>query len=276
MKKTTILLILLLASFCKINAQVTLEHTYTHATKGQGAFFYVSLSEKMGKYLSLDYQNSKFTLYNIDHSVYATCKFPYVWNNYNFTISHISSTLFDCDSTNVEYAMYYYDVSSKGDSGFFVIYRTDGTELFRARKVISTYSYGAGIDPAIKSYIFQTTNGAKLVLNFKDSSTKIYSLCGNAFAGLDISKPINDIGMANAYPNPAMYSTTIEYKLPNGEPNGQLLLYDAMGRQIKSFNIDNTFSNFILNTSDMSAGEYYYSIKTSSGISEGKKLIKVK
>jgi hypothetical protein len=82
--------------------------------------------------------------------------------------------------------------------------------------------------------------------------------------------------LLNLYPNPSSAFVNIEYNLPSGINDGEIIIYNLNGQEIKKYKVDNTFQNLNLNISDLSNGNYYYVLKTIKGISKGEKLIIMK
>src|SRR3972149_2681883 len=54
------------------------------------------------------------------------------------------------------------------------------------------------------------------------------------------------------------------YKLPDNTPYTIFSIYDLTGRLILSRKINNSESEFIINTSSLNSGMYYYSVNTES------------
>jgi hypothetical protein len=82
--------------------------------------------------------------------------------------------------------------------------------------------------------------------------------------------------IANPYPNPSTTTTRIDYFFPNGTNDGEIVLYDLQGREIKRFKVDKTFDHLLISTVDIPAGTYFYQLQTSNQASEGKKMVVVK
>src|SRR5436190_11228076 len=102
MKKLFLVLLLLLATLSK--AQINLEHVYSVAPGRM--FYFTDLGNNNYKYFLIDFYNNYFSLYNLDHTPYMLNITPGVpLDSGVFTIAYITTTLFDCDSTNIEYAM---------------------------------------------------------------------------------------------------------------------------------------------------------------------------
>src|SRR3990172_5513682 len=66
------------------------------------------------------------------------------------------------------------------------------------------------------------------------------------------------------YPNPTSGDLYCTYKLPDNTPYTIFSIYDLTGRLILSRKINNSESEFIINTSSLNSGMYYYSVNTES------------
>lgn len=80
--------------------------------------------------------------------------------------------------------------------------------------------------------------------------------------------------LTNAYPNPATNQTTISYEL-NNATKVRFVLTDVTGKIVVAKNIENAAAgthNLSINTQNMPAGTYFYTI-TASGYSQTKQLV---
>jgi len=109
MKLKTLLIPILLFAFQPIKAQITLDAIVEPLGIGYD-FYTVQISENETKYFQADTSTNTFDLYNMDFSPFLTdIEVP---EPFNITSAapmqalYISRTLFDCDSTNIEYAYY--------------------------------------------------------------------------------------------------------------------------------------------------------------------------
>ena len=78
------------------------------------------------------------------------------------------------------------------------------------------------------------------------------------------------------FPNPAKDHITISFVIPEGQKEAEILIYDMNGKQIKSYNIDRSFNNLEIPTSDMNAGNYFFILKSSLGMIGGKKIVVIR
>ena len=255
-------------------AQITLEQVYPNASFKTGRQFQiVNLGNENHKYLLTDLGNSTFTFYNLNHSIYLTATIPVVWSNNNYKVQYFSNTLFDCDSSNIEYMLVYNKCTVYPDCIQYIsVYRTDGTLLFSEDSVRALNISGG---PTInRNYIVNTPNGTKLILDHEDSTVRVFGLCD--ILPTNYTQLKMDNGMVNSFPNPSRDYAIINYSLPNDVNNGTIVFYDIEGREIKRFNVDRSFDHLRVSTEDFASGTYYYNLHTSNGISSGKKLVTIK
>jgi hypothetical protein len=126
--------------------------------------------------------------------------------------------------------------------------------------------------------VYNTAYGTKMLLSNINGDAHVFSLPGTL--STDIAAVYNNlvpkIGLSDPYPNPANNATRIDYELPQGVNQGELVFYDLQGKEVKRFKVDNTFSNLLISTSDISAGTYYYQLQTTVQNSAGRKMVVIK
>lgn len=92
----------------------------------------------------------------------------------------------------------------------------------------------------------------------------IYSLPGQ----LPDPLALNDVGLLDKRsallsaprPNPSDSYTRVEFQLPSEAAFGELTVYNNMGLRMKSYKVDNTFGDLLLNNADLPTGSYSYSL----------------
>ncbi len=271
------IIILLIALTQSAAGQVTLENIYPNTIGSAKFLMLVQLDSSAYKYVLFDPQNSQFTIYNLNHSVFLNVNIPitYVAGSSQYQIAYVTKSLFDCDTSNIEYAL-----SFLGD-GFptsypkrFYVYRTNGTQLVNIDSCcFMNFSDGWKYGPEYNKPIVNTPIGSKLILRCIDGSTRIYGVCGSLPAQIQEIENENILG--NPFPNPTKDLITIPYSLPANEKSGTLKIYDINGKEIKSYNVDSNFNSVTLTTSELTSGTYYYQLLTSKGIVGSKQIIKI-
>lgn len=91
-----------------------------------------------------------------------------------------------------------------------------------------------------------------------------------------VSEIENNTAIFNIYPNPSTGKVTLQYELPNGEGEGEIILYNRQGAEVKRYKVDNTFKDLLLDNTMLPAGTYFYQLQTSKGAVGTKKMIVVK
>jgi hypothetical protein len=282
MKKYFTILFLTLA--LKSSGQVTLENIYLNSISVPSFLMFAQLDSVTYKYILFDHLNSQFTIYNLDHSIYLNVLIPitYVAGSSQYQIAYVTKSLFDCDTSNIEYALSF--LGNGGPTSYpkhFYVYRTDGTQLTDIDSCcFMNYSDGWKYGPLYNRPIVRTPVGSKLILRCLDGGTRVYSVCGNLPSSCDDDLSLLVEGsperhiLGNAFPNPTHNQITIPFSLPDNEKNGIIKIYDINGMEIKTFRVDRNFNSIVLSTSELSSGTYYYQLQTSKG-KETKKVIRI-
>jgi hypothetical protein len=276
MKRAILLGVIFILSL-NMKAQITLENTYVNI---QNDFELIDIGNNEIKYYYFDNINGIISLYNLDHSVYKSITIPAQATG--FGCWYVSNSLFNTDN-KLEYLIYN-NLPGPNYNGtkFVKIYNEDNLLLFSLDS--------AGIQNTgnrLEGNIVNTTSGTKMILtSYKtnDLGIKIFSLPGSlscsicgGYAGISESNSNESRSViSNPFPNPTNDKTTINYELPEGVNQGKLVFYDAIGNIVKEFNVDNSFKDLQVSSSDLSAGTYYFQLQTSKGISGGKKLFVIK
>lgn len=124
------LLIGLMVIFCSLlKAQIKLEHIYCH-NDGQSISL-VNLGDSVYNYLLLDFSITpqRYTLYQMNHSVNISDTFPIrSTSDYPISLRFFSRSLFDCDTSNIEFLLIRFSNPSY-KSSCVSVYRTNGTIL---------------------------------------------------------------------------------------------------------------------------------------------------
>jgi len=260
-------LFLVLVTTCiNVKAQITLD-TIAASQYGIGYGFYtVQLSPTETKYLFSDTVTNSFSLFNMDFTPFMTnitLPEPIVTNNGSFyTVLYVSRSLFDCDSTNIEYA---YSAPTNGFKTFYVM-RTDGTELFHLDSANGPYCAGGCLSYSdVIRPVRNTSDGAKLFLqrpyNFFGFKFWIYSLCGTLLEEVfDFTQ--SHQSYVTVYPNPSSTTLNFEINLPDNMHEYYLLIMDSEAKEVKREELNSRNNKYTMNISDMNNGTYLYSLCT--------------
>lgn len=276
--KRLLTIIIFTAISGSIFSQLTLDATYSSGTEPGNNFLFIQLDSAEYKYVVMDPTNSQFTLYNIDHSVYQNVTIPLTYDasTTKYTISYITRSLIDCDTNNIEYIL-----SMTGDGIWntypkqTIVYRTDGTLLQTIDScVFINFVDGWKYGPKYNEPVIKAPDGTKLLLrHLNNNDVKVYNLCGQLFQNIDETDNAQQLNPA--FPNPTNNYITIPYSFPENENSGEILIYDVKGVLIRTFEVDDTFSNIIISTEEFASGSYHYNLRTGTQTIYGNTIIKI-
>lgn len=273
--KTKHLIASLFCGICSIKAQaqITYEQSYSGPNStSEARLQLIDMGVNEYKYSLVNYATNQLSLYNLDHSTYATVTIPIALvNSGEYSVGYVTRTLFDCDSTQFEYAI----LPQYGLNNFY-IYREDGTLLFQKDSTIAPYCFGCfggayDVRPIINSPV-----GAKLFL-LKNTplgymTTDVYSLCGKL--------PVNGIELNAAsasfvkvFPNPSSGETTFEFDLKSNTHDHEIVIFDASGQQVHSMTIKGTVKSYSLDESILHSGVYFFTVQTENKVIQNGKFI---
>lgn len=276
---TTLTLTALLA-----NAQITLENTYPLRSLP------LIKLERAGYKWCLSSYGTGFTLYNLDHTVYKQVSLPTLPSSTNsIKISFITETLFDTDSSDIEYA-----VSYDNGGGFFAfnsfrVFDEAGNTVFAKDSAAPVISIPGDIsDYTYPTYIYNTPSGAKMVLSNGSITlgtpvSYVYSLpglleCGicdgQQSGGLGWFSPEQQFGFSVS-PNPTNSFSLVKYELPDDVNEASLIIYDALGAEKRRYTINRQSSQLMLPVTEFPAGTYFYTIDIPGRSISAKKMIVV-
>lgn len=251
---------LLNQSVCK--AQITLDTTVYPADL---IYFFnpVQISSTETKYYVGDTVTNTFNLYNMDFTPFlmnVVVPEPFIKLGAVpsiFRAIYITRALFDCDTSNIEYA---YESASTGWETFYIM-RTDGTELFRLDSANGPYCFGDCLGGAdwVKP-IVNTSSGTKLFLQRFWGGVNIYSLCGTLPRVFDFTNDnMNQIFMS-IFPNPTSGSLTFEINSPSNMEEFELVIVDNNGRDMRRQKVNFRNHQYTIDVSDFDNGTYIYSL----------------
>lgn len=263
-------------TFCA-NAQITLENIYPSGNITDDFLRIVKLSSSGYKYFIND--KTTITLYNLNHTVYKTIIFPTlpggVSSSSKVEVFYLSESLFDTDTSDIEYFVYYRDPSSICHSAVLDEY---GNLLLSKDSTYLTVNSYFDVN-----FISNTNKGVKMIIYQLSGKANVYSLPGNLTceecnSGF-IAIPDNNFesgSISNPFPNPSSNQTIIEYVLPQGINKADIVFYNMTGQEIKRYKVTSAFKNINISTQEFSSGTYFYQIQASNGFIAGKKMVVIK
>ncbi|MCK9613870.1 MAG: T9SS type A sorting domain-containing protein [Bacteroidales bacterium] len=274
--KNIVLVVMFIFSL-NASAQITLEHTYdTASTYDLNQLMIIKFEVSGERYVKINIVNKSIDLYNMNHSFLKSISyagFPQNANNIPI-ILYSSESLFDNDN-EIEF-MYVYTTGTVSVP-HTRIYKEDGTLIFQADSMGPLVKVNT---PQSQYPIYNTSYGTKMILSCTNGQAKVFSLPGTLTT--DIAEANGQLMQAQSgqlsklYPNPSNGAVTLQYELPNGETEGELILYNMQGMEVKRYKIDNTFSDILLDNTQLPAGTYFYQLQTSKGAVGTKKMVIIK
>jgi len=266
----------------KANAQITLVHRYDSASSSATAILGDNLGQLMiidfavsgEKYVKINRLGRYISIYNLNHTLLkniSLASLPLDGAGSIGTIFYLSENLFSTDSKIA--FMYCYE--NTGTVYYTGIYEEDGTLIFSSDSAVPLVLVTA---PLQQYPIYNTTNGSVMILSNINGQAEVYSLPGTLTTDIEEAnkKLMAAQGISNPYPNPNNGSTRIDYTLPDGVNEGEIVFYNLQGMEVKRFKVDRTFNTLLISTKDIAAGTYYYQLQTSADNSGGKKMVVIK
>jgi len=231
------------------------------------------------RYVKINRQNYNISIYDLNHSLTKTISVvSYPPSLGYFLVLYLSQQLFDTDSA-IEFMYGYSDANGVVHTR---IYKEDGTPIFIAD---SLYSWDEFSIPQQQFTIYNTQQGAKMILSHQNNGPGhgqawVYSLPGTLSTAIQEANgqliQAQSGQLSNLYPNPSNGSVTLQYELPKNEKDGELILYNMQGAEVKRYKVDNTFKDILLDNTQLPAGTYFYQLLTSKGSVGVKKMVVVK
>lgn len=256
MSRKIIPLIIFTLSFVLGRAQITLE--YSNDTLAFGDFFCTDIGGGDFKYVSINQKANGFSLYNMDMSPYLTNVIvPTTTDSIKngFIVTYITKTMFDCDSTNIEYV---YESPVAGRKPFKIL-RTDGTALLNIDSARGPYCFGCFGGAYDLRPVINTPQGTKLfidILNPSGLGIKIFSLCDELPSSY-LALP-NLSSHIRVSPNPTSGELLFEINYPNNLEDFELIVVNTNGEVIKKENIPRGQTKYAFDAAELSSGTYFY------------------
>ena len=238
----------------------------------------VQISPTETKYYFADTTTNTFSLYNMDFTPFLTnisVPEPFAITAEDFQALYITRALFDCDTSNIEYAF----TSPTDNNQPFRIVRTDGTLLFQLDSANGPYCIGSclGLSDVIRP-IINTSSGAKLFLQKYNAGYEqifVYSLCGTLPTDVFDFTSLNQ-SYVKVFPNPSSMTLTFQISPPDNMNEYELVIVDNNAREMKREKVNLRNLNYVMDASNMSSGTYFYSLCTKNKSYQSGKFILTK
>jgi hypothetical protein len=251
-----------------LNGQIVLEQVYPSSNFTKDLIV-VNLGYDDYKYIVIDYYNDLIDIYNINHSPFMLGLTPPVsLDSGIISPGYFSRSLFDCDSSTIEYALW--DPISLGS---FYVYRTDGTLLFQKDSVLAPYCYGCYGASNEKKPIYNTSDGAKLWFLNQQSDYLIYDLCGEL--PVQVVPLENNLSAIKVYPNPTSGDINIECGERYGKDSYIISVFDSNMKLLSTQPIPND-GKVNMSLGSFQSGLYFFTIKSHFSILRTGKFIVTK
>jgi hypothetical protein len=259
-------------------SQVNLEHDYLM----DGEFFLTNLGNNDYKYVLFDSYDSKFSLYNLDHTPFLlNIQIPLqVWDSIeqvSYQLGYITKTLFDCDSSTIEYAMML-NTPHPDKHPNTGIFRTDGSLIFSKDTVGTMFCVGCGSGSYEIHPIMNTPAGAKMYFFTHDSigmtHVLVYGLC-DVLPETIVETDQSSFSYVKVYPNPSTHYVRFDIILPSNFEEYELSILNSNFQVIKSEVINGLKTQVILDDELLSSGTYFYLLQRKNKVFQtGKFIIK--
>ncbi len=93
---------------------------------------------------------------------------------------------------------------------------------------------------------------------------------------MSIKENITAFDNLKIFPNPSQNMSTIEYSLPQGVNNGEIIIYNIAGVEVKKIAITSITSKIELDNATLQSGTYFYRLITCKGLVGTKKMVVIK
>ncbi len=269
MKKIILFTAILVSTVCT-KAQITYEQSYPVVSPRYGWFFVTDIGDNNYKYVLHDYYTDIVSLYNLDHTLYLNIQIPISSDTgIRYSIGYITNRLFDCDSSNLEYALL-----PENSIYPFKVYRTDGAELFSKDSVYAWWCYGCQEASTEIRPVVNTPEGAKLYLQDTWSNPNrvlVYGLCGTL--PNSISERNAQKFFVKVYPNPATHKINFRIAPPDSQSGYELQIFNSNFQFLKACAVTEDNTQIDLDDQSFSSGIYFYALKREQKIFQTGKFV---
>lgn len=239
----------------------------------------IYLSDNEPAIMIYDAGDELLELYNTDLTLISSIDIPveYVGSG-QYNLYHPSRTLFDCDSTNIEYLISYGSMDLS--EAFVKIIREDGTVIFDLPEHIFADESTVSTNPSLYSSMVEDDEG--VVFAFLNEGipgagpTSLYRSCGS-IPGCQLPCNGNDISVGESefsnppndfllYPNPGNNQFAIEYDLSETYSKANLSLVSMNGQIVLEKMVGPSMNYILVNTSNLASGRYQVVLSTEKGV----------
>lgn len=277
MKKIFFLVLAMLG--LKMSAQFVFEHDYTGASTygSNGSQLMIINFEVSGeRYVNVNRNAKSISVYDMNHSLVKSISLTGlqvgIGSSYIDDILYLSQNLFNLD-TMIEF-MYIKDGAVSSQSEVWV-YDETGAILFH-----DTAGVPIRNNIPLQQYpIYNTSQGTKMLLSYMNGHSKVWGLAGTLTTAIQQANENLMLAqgmISNPKPNPSSNSTHIDYVLPEGMNQGEIILFNLQGFEVRRYRVDRTFNDLLISTGEIPAGTYYYQLVCGINSSSGKKLVVIK
>jgi hypothetical protein len=255
------------------NAQLEFVGTYNALAR------LIYLSDNEPAIMIYNQNSGQIQLYNPDLTLISTFTIPVPYvGSAQYHLFHVSRTLFDCDTTNIEYLISYnsFNISE----AYVRVYREDGSVIFNLPEHIFVNESFVSANPTIGPSMINDGDGVIFVFQNSGTTnfggpTSIYRSCGSIPQSCG-SCPDGDMEVGihqnpiqghrvKLYPNPGNGQFALEYELSSDYNSATLSMFDMTGREVLQKRVGPSMSYILVNTNNLKAGRYEVVLRTEDG-----------
>jgi hypothetical protein len=259
----------------------------------------IDQNKKTG-YVSISLYNLDHSIFKSFNSPFITVGSKSTISMGNYSASHISTKLFNTSSDIEYQLSYTVSdtlgdyIPCTGcsklkitmNSGFVRVFNENGVPIFQcdtcnpdylgSNYVLSAYSSSSNVSNINGQYKYKIVSskisdgatwsgrGTSSYWSKQGTTNLIYSLPGSFSAPTAINdEHLNDktkASLSAPMPNPSSETTRVEFQLPDDVSFGEITVYNSMGLRLKSYRVDDTFGDLLLNNTDLPTGTYNYQL----------------
>ncbi len=262
--------------FSDLSAQITLDFADPSLSTFQ--FQVIKLQHSGTKYMdNSKLEQLELNLYNLDGSLFNQIILPpEPFGTTNRYVYGVSESLFDLDSTNIEYLIVYartFDPTPGDTSGATITFAE--THILSENGTLHFKEKGASLKqmiPGLSPNPYLTEDGFKIALSITDTLTgafegvKVYSLPGSMPTALKTDEEAFDFG-AQLYPNPSYGALNISWKNQGSERKqvSEVRVFSPEGRLLEQIEVAPSQQKIVRQTSLYPAGVYMYQLLNGEG-----------